>query len=177
MEAYKEADWGKEMLKNKVTQLGFDFTDVIIKKLAEYFGCGDNILELYQLFGEGKGDLLKVKKALAESDVSAISAVVKEESFPENVSGIMAGRDDYVIIDPKIKSLHYQFAKCCSPAPGDPIYAFVSVTQGIKIHKTSCSNAREMITRYPYRVLEARWKPLATAPFEGKTQKSHGIKR
>jgi GTP pyrophosphokinase len=177
MEAYKEADWGKEMLKNKVTQLGFDFTDIIIKRLAEYFGCGDNILELYQLFGEGKGDLLKVKKALAESDVSAISAVVKEESFPENVSGIMAGRDDFVIIDPKIKSLHYQFAKCCSPAPGDPIYAFVSVTQGIKIHKTSCSNAREMITRYPYRVLEARWKPLATAPFEGKTQKSHSIKR
>jgi len=40
----------------------------------------------------------------------------------------------------------------------DKIFAFVSITQGIKIHKTNCSNAHEMVTRYPYRILEARWK-------------------
>lgn len=159
MDSYKESEWGKEILKNKVTALGYEFTDVIIKKLAEYFGCGENILELYQLFGEGKGDLLKVKKALEEPvSLVATELVTHRDTFPENVSGIMAGRDDFVVIDPSIRSLHYQFAKCCQPMPGDPIYAFVSVTQGIKIHKTTCSNAREMITRYPYRVLEARWK-------------------
>jgi GTP pyrophosphokinase len=78
-----------------------------------------------------------------------------------------------VIIDPKIKSLHYQFAKCCGPVPGDTIYAFVSVTQGIKIHKTTCPNAREMITRYPYRVLEARWKPLETPSVSEKHVPNH----
>lgn len=157
MDAYKDADLGKEMLRNKVVQLGFEFTDIMIKRMAEFFGCGENILELYQLFGEGRGDLLKVKKALAEPVVSS-QAPAREAGFADHLSGMMAGREDFVVIDPSIKSLHYQFARCCNPAPGDPIYAFVSVTQGIKIHKTSCSNAKSMITRYPYRVLEARWK-------------------
>jgi GTP pyrophosphokinase len=173
MDSYKDADWGKEILKNKVVQLGYDFTDVIIKKLADFFGCGENILELYQLFGEGKGDLLKVKKALApQSEISPETASHKEDVFADNISGIHAGHDDFVIIDPAIKSLHYQFARCCNPKPGEPIYAFVSVNQGIKIHATSCSNAREMITRYPYRVLEARWKETtAQEPLKKSVQK------
>ena len=158
MESYKEADWGKEMLKNKVAQLGFEFTDVVIKKLAEFFGCGDNILELYQLFGEGKGDLLKVKKALTEEQEVIPASLPRQESFSESLPAVMSGRDGFVVIDPKIKSLHYEFAKCCKPIPGEAIFAFVSVTQGIKIHKTACPNAHQMVTRYPYRVLEARWK-------------------
>jgi GTP pyrophosphokinase len=79
-------------------------------------------------------------------------------SFPENISRIKAGKEDYVIIDSSITSLHYQFAKCCDPAPGNSIFAFVSVTHGIKIHRTSCTNTHQLVTRYPYRVLEARWK-------------------
>ncbi len=175
MEAYKDADAGKEIIKNKVTQLGFEFDDPLINKLAAYFGC-DSIMELYQRFGEGKIDQSKIKKAFSEPDPVVPAAPVKEETFPDRVSGMMAGKEDFVIIDPKIKSLHYQFAKCCSPAPGDQIYAFVSVTQGIKIHKTTCSNAREMITRYPYRVLEARWKALPAVSHEIKTTKEHKAK-
>jgi GTP pyrophosphokinase len=161
MEAYKEADFGKEIIKNKMTQLGYDFTDLLINKLAAWFGC-ESILELYQRFGEGKADLSKIKKALLEPDPGVPPLPVKEETFPERVSEVMTGKEDFVIIDPAIKSLHYQFARCCEPAPGNSIFAFVSVTQGIKIHKTSCSNARQMITRYPYRVLEARWKAMGT---------------
>src|ERR1039457_7081446 len=81
-----------------------------------------------------------------------------EASFPEHISAIKAGKEDYVIIDPRIKMLHYQFARCCVPDQGNGIFAFVSVTQGIKIHSTACANAHQLITRYPYRVLEARWK-------------------
>ena len=157
MEAYKEADFGKEIIKNKVVQLGFEFTDPLINKLAAYFGC-ESIMELYQRFGEGKTDQSKIKKALSEPDTGIAPLPVKEETFPERISGVMAGKEDFVIIDPKIKSLHYQYARCCTPAPGNSIFAFVSVSQGIKIHKTNCTNAHQMITRYPYRVLEARWK-------------------
>ena len=93
---------------------------------------------------------------MPDPDVAPV--LPKEETFPERISGVMAGKEDFVIIDPKIKSLHYEFARCCTPGPGDAIFAFVSVSQGIKIHKTACPNARQMITNYPYRVLEARWK-------------------
>ena len=158
MEAYKDSDYGKEILKNKVLQLGFEFTDPIVNKLTAFFGC-ENILELYQRFGEGRGDLSKIKKALSETGPEPSPAVpTPEPSFAESVSEIRAGKEDFVIIDPAIKSLHYQFARCCDPVPGTNIFAFVSITQGIKIHRTSCPNAHQLITKYPYRILEARWK-------------------
>ncbi|MDP1622863.1 MAG: HD domain-containing protein [Bacteroidales bacterium] len=154
---YKEAEFGKELIKNKVTQLGYQFTDPLVNKLAAFFGY-ETIMELYQRFGEGKADLSKIKKALLKEETGIPHEPAKEETFPERISGVMAGKEDFVIIDAKIKSLHYQFARCCSPEPGEHIFAFVSVSQGIKIHKTTCTNAHQLITRYPYRVLEARWK-------------------
>jgi GTP pyrophosphokinase len=155
METYKESEWGKEIIKNKVTQIGMEFSDPVVNKLVDYFSCS-NFLELYQRFGEGKLDPLKIKKALTEKAPEAVP--VKEESFPERVSEVLTGKQDFIIIDKHLHSVHYQFAGCCNPVPGNPIFAFVSVTKGIKIHKTNCSNAHQLITRYPYRILEARWK-------------------
>jgi guanosine-3',5'-bis(diphosphate) 3'-pyrophosphohydrolase len=162
MEAYKDSDAGKEILKNKVTQLGLEFTDLVINKLVDAFGC-DNYLDLYQRFGEGKLDPLKIKKVLMEPEIKVQPGVLsKEESFPERISEVMTGKKDFIIIDKKIDSIHYEFAGCCNPIQGDNIFAFVSVTQGIRIHKTTCPNAHELISRYPYRILEARWKALDT---------------
>jgi GTP pyrophosphokinase len=162
MEAYKDSDAGKEILKNKVTQLGLEFTDLVINKLVDAFGC-DNYLDLYQRFGEGKLDPLKIKKVLMEPEIKVQPGVPsKEESFPERISEVMTGKKDFIIIDRKIDSIHYEFAGCCNPIQGDNIFAFVSVTQGIRIHKTTCPNAHELISRYPYRILEARWKAVDT---------------
>ena len=162
MGTYKDSDAGKEILKNKITQLGMEFTDLVINKLVDAFGC-ENYLDLYQRFGEGKLDPLKIKKVLAEPEIKVqSSAVPKEESFPERISEVMSGKKDFIIIDRKIDSIHYEFAKCCNPIQGDNIFAFVSVTQGIRIHKTTCPNAHDLISRYPYRILEARWKAVDT---------------
>ena len=155
METYKDSDQGKEIIKNKVTQLDFEFDHAVVDKLIEYFKC-DNYLELYQLFGEGKLDPMKIKKALTEEEKPITE--IKEETFPERVSDVWAGKQDYLIIDNSVDMVHYQFARCCNPILGDKIFAFVSVSQGIRIHKTNCRNARDLITRYPYRVLEAQWK-------------------
>jgi GTP diphosphokinase / guanosine-3',5'-bis(diphosphate) 3'-diphosphatase len=155
METYKESEWGKEIIKNKVSSLGHEFTDPLVNRLIEYFDC-ENFLDLYQRFGEGKLDPLKIKKALAEKEPEPVQQ--KAESVPQVISEVFSGKQDYIIIDKNLPSVHYQFAGCCNPIPGNPIFAFVSVTKGIKVHKTTCSNARQLITRYPYRVLEARWK-------------------
>ncbi|MCX6244714.1 MAG: HD domain-containing protein [Bacteroidetes bacterium] len=162
MEAYKDSDAGKEILRNKVTALGFDFTDIVINKLVDYFGC-ENYLDLYQRFGEGKLDPLKIKKALAQPEPAVQAGLPpKEESFPERISDVISGKKDFILIDKKINSIHYVFSRCCNPIPGDKIFAFVSVSQGIRIHKTNCPNAHDLISRYPYRVLEARWKAIET---------------
>jgi GTP pyrophosphokinase len=139
-----------------------EFTDLVINKLVDFFSC-ENYLDLYQRFGEGKLDPLKIKKAIAEPEIKVQpGATPKEESFPERISEVISGKKDFIIIDRKIDSIHYEFAKCCNPIQGDNIFAFVSVTQGIRIHKTTCPNAHDLISRYPYRIMEARWKAVGT---------------
>ncbi|MCX6246271.1 MAG: HD domain-containing protein [Bacteroidetes bacterium] len=162
MESYKDSDAGKEILKNKVTQLGMEFTDLVINRLVESFGC-ENYLDLYQRFGEGRLDPLKIKKALTETETKVLPGTPqREESLPERISEVISGKKDFIVIDKKIDSIHYEFARCCGPIPGDKIFAFVSVTQGIRIHKTTCPNAHDLISRYPYRIIEARWKAVDT---------------
>lgn len=158
MEQYKDADLGKEIIRNKVLQQEMEFSDLVIQKLVDAFEC-ENYLELYQKFGEGKLDPLKIKKALIDAKpvVPAMSTPV-EEHFPETISKMLSPDKEFLIIDNRKESFHYQFAKCCSPAPGNKIFAFVSVYQGVKIHRTECPNARQLIMRYPYRILEARWR-------------------
>jgi GTP pyrophosphokinase len=158
MDQYKDADLGKEIIKNKVSQLELEFTDIIIQRLVDAFEC-ENYLELYQKFGEGRLDPLKIKKALLEQKEQApVTAPVQEEQFPETYSKVLSGDKEFLIIDNSRESYHYQFAKCCSPVPGNKIFAFVSVYQGVKIHRTDCPNSHQLIMRYPYRILEARWR-------------------
>ncbi len=162
MESYKDSDWGKEIIKNKVIQLGFEFKDTVINTLVDYFQC-KNYLDLYQRFGEGKLDPMKIKKALTEPEPETLAvSPVKEEPIPVKIAEGLTGKQDYIVIDSRLNAVYYQFARCCNPIPGDKIFAFVSVTQGIKIHKTNCSNAHQLVTRYPYRILEARWKTVQT---------------
>ncbi|MCX6285129.1 MAG: hypothetical protein NTW31_12945 [Bacteroidetes bacterium] len=130
----------------------------MIQKLVDAFEC-ENYLELYQKFGEGKLDQMKIKKMLMEQKpVTPAVARSTEEQFPETMSKVVAGDKEFLIIDNSSESYHYQFAKCCRPVPGNKIFAFVSVYQGVKIHRTDCPNSRQLIMRYPYRILEARWK-------------------
>ncbi len=56
-----------------------------------------------------------------------------------------------------MEGLDYKLAKCCNPVFGDSIFGFVTISEGIKIHRTSCPNAHNLIARYPYRVVAARW--------------------
>jgi GTP pyrophosphokinase len=157
METYKESEYGKEILRNKFAQLGTEFNDLAINKLIGWFEC-ENIMDLYQRFGEGKLDPSRIKRALAEQEAPVPITPVMEPGFSEQISGVLSGKEDYLVIDNRQDRFHYDFAKCCNPVPGTHIFAFVSVSQGIRIHRTDCPNARQLITRYPYRILEARWK-------------------
>ena len=89
---------------------------------------------------------------------------------------MLAGTREFLIIDNSSESFHYQLAKCCNPLPGSKIFAFVSVYQGVRIHRTDCPNSRQLIMRYPYRVLEARWKEglKEDSSAEKKTEKKTG---
>ena len=76
---------------------------------------------------------------------------------------IFEGGDDFLIIDNNLKNLNYKLAQCCNPVFGDSIFGFVSIKEGIKIHRKNCPNAPQMKERFPYRVIKARWRDEAKA--------------
>ena len=75
---------------------------------------------------------------------------------------------DFLYIDEKLSGIDFELSKCCNPIPGDSIFGFVTVSKGTKIHKYTCPNARDMISRYPYRIVKARWKSSGTNQFVAK---------
>ena len=75
------------------------------------------------------------------------------------------GQDDVLVIDRNLKGVDYQLARCCNPIYGDPVFGFVSIASGIKIHRADCPNAPEMRRRYPYRVVRAVWSGKGLAQY------------
>ncbi|MBK6285770.1 MAG: bifunctional (p)ppGpp synthetase/guanosine-3',5'-bis(diphosphate) 3'-pyrophosphohydrolase, partial [Draconibacterium sp.] len=68
------------------------------------------------------------------------------------------GGDDFLVIDNNLKNVNYKLAQCCNPVFGDSIYGFVTIREGIKIHRNSCPNAPQMKERFPYRIIKAKWR-------------------
>jgi len=63
-----------------------------------------------------------------------------------------------LLIDKKLDKINYKLAKCCNPIPGDSVFGFVTVSRGISIHKKTCPNAKQLLSRFGYRQIEVRWK-------------------
>ena len=66
-------------------------------------------------------------------------------------------KDDVLVIDRNLKGLDFTLAKCCHPIYGDDVFGFISINGGIKIHRNDCPNAKELKSRFPYRIVKARW--------------------
>ena len=157
-ETYKDLDFGKEAVKQKLAQLKIAFNDVHINQLVDYFDY-KSAFDFYQAVGEGKLDIHKIKKAFGE-----IAEKEEEEKQTEESELRISGKNlskstvhDYLIIENNLQTVDYHFAKCCNPIPGDDIFGFVTVSKGTKIHKKSCPNAKDMFARFPYRIVEAKW--------------------
>ena len=105
---------------------------------------------------------------IAPLDVKAIFTKKEEESAKIKVEDLLTtnetkdlafeGGDDFLIIDKDLKNIVYKLAQCCNPVFGDKIFGFVTISEGIKIHRRNCPNAPEMIQRYPYRIIKSKWR-------------------
>ena len=89
--------------------------------------------------------------ALDETVLSAEHLTTKKESQHAKKS------DDYLVIDEKVSNVDYRLAKCCTPIMGDRVFGFVTINEGIKIHRVNCPNAAQLIGKYGYRVVSAKW--------------------
>jgi guanosine-3',5'-bis(diphosphate) 3'-pyrophosphohydrolase len=73
-------------------------------------------------------------------------------------------KEDYLIIDDKLANIDFKLARCCNPIFGDEVFGFVTVGEGIKIHRLNCPNAAQMISKYGYRIVKAHWTSAGKEP-------------
>lgn len=157
----REAANGKEMLLRKFKNWKLELSDDIIRKLLKHYSF-KLATDLYYHISTGKIDTLHIKSLLREEEKMAVRSRLEEILPSEGAKELPAGSgDDYMIIDSNIRDVNYKLAPCCNPVYGDEIFGFVTIHEGIKIHRVSCPNAPQMIERFPYRLVKAKWKPTS----------------
>jgi guanosine-3',5'-bis(diphosphate) 3'-pyrophosphohydrolase len=160
-EKVKAAAEGKEILMRRLKNWKIPYGDSVIQKLINHYGF-KTAQDLYFQVTTGKIELLEIKEVLQKEDSSESVnqvPVIPEKEVKELQEAQYA---EFLAIEDKVEGLDYKLAKCCNPVPGDSIFGFVTISEGIKIHRTSCPNARNMMSRYPYRVVSARWTKSKT---------------
>lgn len=157
-ERYQEAEVGKEMLRRKLRNRKIQFTDTIIDKLIKQYKLKSSV-DLYYLIAIEKIDLTDIKKSIEESaDDNKGSENSSEGEKSTEIKARTSNSKDFMLIDNSIDNLNYELAKCCSPISGDAVFGFVTVGKGITIHRINCPNARDLLSKYEYRVIDVKWR-------------------
>lgn len=149
---------GKEILQRKMRHAKINFNDEEINKMQKFFGLKTS-QDLFLKFQNGQLDISDIKKYTeSKGIISNIlqrfrKSPLKNEVFTEtpetNLDLIVFGKDE--------EKMNYSFAKCCTVIPGDRIFGFITISDGIKVHNDNCPNAINLRAQYDYRVLPAKW--------------------
>ena len=162
-EKTKAAAEGKEILMRRLKNWKIVYGDTLIQKLLNSYGL-KTAQDLYYLISTEKIELLHIKEVLLQEESTESNLPVTVQSEKEQKEQIDTQISDYLIIEDRVEGLDYKLSKCCNPVFGDSVFGFVTISEGIKIHRTSCPNAHNMMARYPYRVIAARWSKSKNSP-------------
>ena len=146
---------GKDLIKRKFKKLKLEF-DENISKVASYFHY-KSVIEFYYDIAKGIFNLKKIREYLNSIE----NLKIKEEKLIlEDESKKIINKktsSNLILFDGNNHMLDYSISSCCSPIPGDDIFGFVTINEGIKVHRTNCSNSPELLSKYAYRVIKAEW--------------------
>ncbi|MBK7710222.1 MAG: bifunctional (p)ppGpp synthetase/guanosine-3',5'-bis(diphosphate) 3'-pyrophosphohydrolase [Bacteroidales bacterium] len=162
-EKTKAAAEGKEILMRRLKNWKIPYGDIVIQKLINHYSL-KTAQDLYYNIATGKTEPLDIKDVLLREEVPELISAEPIVAETEPKESADQQYSDYLVIEDRVEGLDYKLAKCCNPVFGDSIFGFVAISEGIKIHRTSCPNAHNMISRYPYRVVVARWTKSKSSP-------------
>jgi GTP pyrophosphokinase len=135
------------------------FSDDTVRKLLKAFKL-KIAQDLYYQIATEEIDIALIKELLQEPAVAPEKPVAEPEPVAPVVPETVSRSDDYLIIDDKLAHVDFKLSKCCNPIPGDEIFGFVTIGEGIKVHRLNCPNAAQLISKYGYRIVKARWKSV-----------------
>jgi len=157
---FKDAEMGRETIIRRFKNWKIELDDGKISRLAKKKGF-TTVSDFYQEIAHEKLDMHVVRDAYLDLDkptITDFSELRKADTFSNEIQPIdTSGKEDILVIGEDLKGVDFRLAKCCNPIYGDDVFGFVSVIGGIKIHKTDCPNAPQMIARFGYRIVKARW--------------------
>lgn len=158
---FSQSEAGKDLLMRKLGQLKVDYNDDIGNKLVAFYKAA-SALDLFHGLSEGKYDIQKIKEALLPVvKTEEVRQLVKPFTKIEFSKNKTDKQKPLIIVNDTTPLTDVKFARCCQPVYGDEIFGFVTVSEGIKIHRRSCTNAAEMLDRYHYRIVQARWAEIS----------------
>ena len=156
-EKRKVAEEGKEILERKLKSIKITYNTDNLYKLTYYFKL-PSTLDLFYNVAKGIIDLKQLKE-FAVSEKVVENKPEKQE--PISIDGFLKkakGKDsDTLLIGEDLQKIDYKLSTCCNPIPGDDVFGFVTVSEGIKIHRTNCPNAAKLMANYGYRIVKAKW--------------------
>ena len=169
----KEGLFAKEMLERKfknrkidqeestmmhtIKKMGYKEVSDFYKQLVDGVLDANAVIEKYIEVRDGEKTITGDNQARSASEF---------ELDDSKIAGLnTALSDDTLVIDRNLKGLDYQLARCCAPIYGDPIFGFVTISGGIKIHRMDCPNAPELRRRYGYRIVKAKWSGKGSSQY------------
>lgn len=156
-EQKKVASLGKEMVQRKFKSMHVEFSSKNITELEQFYNY-KGATELYHDIATGRVSLKKLKGFSVESGNLQFDVKRAEPETPQVKSTKSSISKDVLIIGDDEIDVPYKIAPCCNPIPGDDVFGFVTINDGIKIHRTNCPNAIQLRSNYAYRVIRAKWQ-------------------
>jgi GTP pyrophosphokinase len=160
-EKKKAAVDGKEIIARKLKQQKLDATQDLLEQMREYFNAKTH-LDLYYKVGKGIISTADIKRFTEFKPSSPLRTkpnvqVTDAKTIEKELTKLKNRYEDMLLIGEDMDVVDYKLAKCCTPIPGDEVFGFVTVNEGIKIHRTNCPNAAELLANHGHRVVKAKW--------------------
>ena len=168
----KEGLFAKELLKRRFKNRKLEIEESIMARTIKKMGYKENS-DFYKDIAEEKIDPNSIiEKYIAERDhdlnvtnTTRPAASAAEFEYENPTEEMMRQNDDVLVIDENLKGIDFELAHCCHPIYGDPIFGFVTVSKGIKVHRSDCPNAKELQRRFGYRIVKAKWSGKGTSKY------------
>lgn len=154
----KIAEDGKEILDRKLKSLKLPNTSQTINKISLFLGYQSNT-DLFYNVAIGKVDMKELREfQLAEKKPSQKSPnKIDKDGLEQYMKQVKSKDSDILVIGEDLHKIDYKLAPCCNPIPGDDVFGFVTINEGIKIHRTNCPNAIKLMSNFGYRIVKAKW--------------------
>ncbi len=158
IEKRKKADEGKEMLVKRLHQLQVNVNKVNLEKVKDFFAA-PTILDLYFRVAIGSLTIKAIKDAINEDGSVKVRVSINKQELKtlEQLVSNVRGKADMLVIGEHLDKIDYKISTCCNPIPGDDVFGFVTLKDGIQIHRVNCPNATELMSNFAYRVVKAKW--------------------